>query len=53
MYPHHERAITRLTEHYQNDPTVLALLISGSVARGWNREDSDVDYLVVIRLYRK
>lgn len=48
MYPHHQRTIQRMIDRFQPDPTVLALIIIGSVARGDERADSDVDcYLLV------
>lgn len=48
MFDHHRRVIQRMAARFQADPTVLALLIIGSVARGDARADSDVDcYLVV------
>lgn len=45
--PHHQRAIDKLTEAYQDDPRFLALIIGGSVAKGMARNDSDVDFLIV------
>lgn len=45
--PHHQRAIERLTEAYQNDPCFEALIIGGSVMKGYARDDSDVDFLLV------
>jgi len=48
MYLHHQRTIQRLIGRYQPDPTVLALIIIGSVARGEARAESDVDcYLLM------
>lgn len=45
---HHERAIARYVADVSADPEVLAVIVSGSVARGAERVDSDVDlYLVV------
>lgn len=45
---HHERAIARYVAEASADPSVLAVIVSGSVARGAERPDSDVDlYLVV------
>lgn len=45
---HHERAIERYVADVSADPEVLAVVVSGSVARGAERADSDVDlYLVV------
>jgi hypothetical protein len=48
MYPHHQRTIQRLIDRFQPDPTVLALIIIGSVARGEARADSDVDCLLLV-----
>jgi predicted nucleotidyltransferase len=45
---HHERAIERYVAQVSPDREVLAVIVSGSVARGAERADSDVDlYLVV------
>lgn len=48
MHPHHQQTIERVTEHFRADPTVLALIIGGSVAKGWESETSDVDILLVV-----
>lgn len=45
---HHGQAIARYVASVSDDPEVLAVIVSGSVARGAERPDSDVDlYLVV------
>ena len=44
---HHQRAIDRLTDAYRDDPRFLGLLIGGSVAKGYARDDSDVDFLII------
>ncbi|MEL7375049.1 MAG: hypothetical protein AAGJ36_11395, partial [Pseudomonadota bacterium] len=44
---HHQRAIDRLADAYRNDPDFLALIIGGSVAKGYARDDSDVEFLIV------
>ncbi|NNF59547.1 MAG: nucleotidyltransferase domain-containing protein [Rhodothermaceae bacterium] len=44
---HHQRAIDRLADAYHNDPRFRALIIGGSVAKGYARADSDVDFLIV------
>lgn len=46
--PHHQQAIDALTEHFKADPEVLALVIGGSVAHGFARDDSDVDFMLVV-----
>lgn len=45
--PHHQRTIDRLTAEYKDDPNYPALIIGGSVAKGWARPNSDVDFLIV------
>lgn len=45
---HHERAIARYVADVSADPEVLAVIVSGSVARGAERADSDVDLYVVV-----
>ena len=47
MYPQHERTIQRLTEHFQADLNFTALIIGGSVVKGWALENSDVDFVLV------
>ena len=44
---HHRRAIERLAETYGTDPDYVGLIIGGSVAKGYARDDSDVDFLIV------
>ncbi len=47
LLPHHQSTVDRLTEHFQADPNFTALIIGGSVAKGYARPDSDVDFYVV------
>ncbi|WP_171655127.1 nucleotidyltransferase domain-containing protein [Paenibacillus foliorum] len=48
MKEHHSQSIVRLVEILQKDSSILALIIAGSIAKGIEREDSDIDvYLVV------
>ena len=44
---HHRRAIDRLADAYRDDPRFLGLIIGGSVAKGYARDDSDVDFLII------
>jgi hypothetical protein len=48
MFPHHAQTLTRLTAAFQEDPTVLAVLLGGSIAHGFARPDSDVDISLVV-----
>lgn len=47
IYDHHQRAIQRLADAYFEDESYLAIIIGGSVAKGYAREDSDVDFMIV------
>lgn len=44
---HHRRAIDRLAETYRDDTDFLGLIIGGSVAKGYARHDSDVDFMII------
>ncbi len=47
MRPQHQRAVERLVERFEKDPNFLALMIGGSIVRGWERDDSDVDFILL------
>jgi hypothetical protein len=47
MLDHHQRAIDKLAQHFQNDPGILALIVSGSVAKGLAQPNSDVDFMLL------
>ena len=47
IYPHHQRAIERLIDRFQADPGFLALLIGGSLVKGYGDESSDVDFMLI------
>ncbi|MFX1457637.1 MAG: nucleotidyltransferase domain-containing protein [Promethearchaeota archaeon] len=47
MKPHHRKSIENLVESIRDDKRFLALIIAGSVAKGMEREDSDIDILLV------
>jgi predicted nucleotidyltransferase len=55
MRPHHERTIQRLAEHFAQQEDCLAVIVGGSVAKGLEKEDSDVDVMLVVtdELYRQ
>lgn len=48
MDPHHSQTIQNVTEYFQRDPEVLALLLSGSIAHGFETSTSDVDIMIFI-----
>jgi len=48
MYPHHTRSIRNVTDYFQRDPEVLALLLAGSIAHGFETPASDVDIMIIV-----
>lgn len=48
MHPHHIQSIHNVTEYFQRDPEVLALLLAGSIAHGFETPASDVDILILV-----
>lgn len=47
MYDHHRRVIARLADQFRDDARFPALIIGGSLVRGWGRPDSDIDVIFV------
>lgn len=45
---HHDEAVARYVERVRRRPEVLGVLLAGSVARGQERDDSDVDLVLVV-----
>jgi predicted nucleotidyltransferase len=48
MHPHHTEAIQRVTEYFQREAEVLALLLGGSLAHGFETASSDIDILIFV-----
>lgn len=48
MYLHHENAINNLIELYKNQDGVIAIILGGSVAKGTERIDSDIDATIIV-----
>ena len=44
---HHQRAIDRLADAYREDARFRGLIIGGSIAKGFARDDSDVDFMII------
>jgi hypothetical protein len=47
LYPHHQHTVDRLIARFQADPNFLALLIGGSLVKGYGNESSDVDFMLI------
>lgn len=48
MEPHHAASIRNLVDAMEPDPSVLALVLSGSIAHGFAKPDSDIDVAIVV-----
>jgi len=48
IYQHQQNAIDYITDKFKSDQQMNALLISGSISHGFNDENSDVDFNVVV-----
>jgi predicted nucleotidyltransferase len=48
ILPHHRETIERATEHFRADPANRAMLIGGSICKGLERPDSDVDVMLIV-----
>lgn len=48
MYPHHQAAIEAVTNKLKQQEEILAVLVGGSVAHGYAKEDADIDLMLVV-----
>jgi predicted nucleotidyltransferase len=48
MYPQHTETISSIVAHFAARQDVLAVLLTGSIAHGFARENSDVDIAIVV-----
>ena len=48
MYKHHEESLENLKNYFSDREEVIALIFGGSVAKGCERPDSDLDAMVVV-----
>jgi hypothetical protein len=47
MLDHHKKAVQNLVNFYKDDSKSMAMIVAGSVAKGWARPDSDLDYMLI------
>lgn len=48
MYPHHEASLKIMCDHYRAQKGVIALIFGGSIVKGMERPDSDLDAMAVV-----
>lgn len=47
MYKHHEESIEKLKEYFLPMKGMIAIVLDGSIVKGNERPDSDIDALIV------
>lgn len=48
MYKHHQEAIENLIKYFSDRDEIIAVILGGSVAKGMERIDSDIDAMVIV-----
>ncbi len=48
MREHHQRAVDKFVEHVRADSNCLAVIVAGSIAKGLESENSDVDVMLIV-----
>lgn len=48
MENHHKEAIDIFLSRYKDDPSILAILLGGSIAHGFAKPNADIDVLLVV-----
>lgn len=48
MYEHHKQSIEKLLDYFKEDDDIIAIILGGSIAKGCERPDSDIDAIVVV-----
>lgn len=48
MYKHHEDSINNLINLYKDNPDIIAVVLGGSIAKGKERIDSDIDAVIIV-----
>ena len=48
MEKHHQESIDKFIAIYKNDPTILAILLGGSIAHGFAQTDADIDVCLIV-----
>ena len=48
MFQHHKESIKNLIKYFENDSTIISIVLGGSVAKNCAHPDSDIDAIVVV-----
>ncbi|KAK4173783.1 hypothetical protein QBC36DRAFT_164359, partial [Triangularia setosa] len=48
MYDHHKASIAKITAYFEADLTAMGLILTGSIAHGFDCPGSDINVLIVV-----
>ncbi len=48
MEKHHQESIEKFLEIYKKDPSIIGILLGGSIAHGFAKPDSDIDVSIIV-----
>jgi len=48
MFGHHQKSVENVIEYFQEDNSVEALLLGGSIAHGYEKASSDIDIMIMV-----
>ena len=48
MYKHHEDSINNLITMFKDNSGILAIILAGSIAKGREKFDSDIDAIIIV-----
>lgn len=48
MLEHHRQSINNLLDYFKDDKEVVSIILGGSIAKGCERADSDIDAIIVV-----
>jgi len=48
LFPHHKQTVQNIKHEFINDRSIIAILLGGSLAHGYAKENSDVDIIFVL-----
>ena len=48
MLEHHKKSLENLINYFKNDADIISIVLGGSIAKGCERADSDIDVIIVV-----
>jgi len=48
VYKHHQESIEKITDFFKKDEEIIAVILAGSIAHGFESKESDIDVMFII-----